>query len=88
VAKLKRCAHCGGEACISDEENRASHNGFFAYCSDCEIETSSLETKEEIVKVWNKRVKMNYPNAERRGFLIVSLSEYSFRIACPKQRML
>lgn len=48
--KLKKCPFCGGEARIM---------GYFmkwVYCTECLSQTGVIDTEEEAIEAWNRRV--------------------------------
>lgn len=54
--KLKRCPFCGGSVEIFANHHQQSDGKtrYYVKCS-CGIETCEMESKEHVVKMWNRR---------------------------------
>ncbi len=57
IHDLKKCPCCNGKAHLNEKVSRAFNKPiYWIQCSKCWLSTPRLSDKEEILKIWSKRV--------------------------------
>lgn len=55
MPELKSCPFCGNDNPTICLDFRKTRKSYFGYCNICGVKTRRANTKNEIIKIWNRR---------------------------------